>query len=291
MRNIPDALATRLSGATTLCHCWRLVLRDGSRIGFTDHDRDLQFDGLTHAAATGLEASEVEASLGFAAAGGEVAGALMAAALGEVDLAGGRYDGATIETWLVDWSNADARVLLDVGSIGEVTRTDHAFTAEVRSLAHAFDETRGRLYLTTCSADLGDARCRATLASAPMRLTCKILAVESSVTLKVAGTGQASGWFSGGFVELGDLRICSIRDHIERDGEAFINLWAPSVLTPGLSDTITLIAGCDKSFETCREKFANHLNFRGFPHMPGNDLMLSYVKAGDVGMDGGSLFR
>ena len=86
MRVIPDILAARLGGATTLCHCWRLLLRDGARLGFTDHDQDLTFDGLTHAAASGLDASDAESSLGFGAAGAEVNGALMAAALTESDL-------------------------------------------------------------------------------------------------------------------------------------------------------------------------------------------------------------
>ncbi len=291
MRIIPDALAARLSGATTLCHCWRLVLRDGSRIGFTDHDKDLLCDGLVHAAASGLEASEVEASLGFATAGAEVAGALMAAALNEADLAGGRYDGATIETWLVDWSAPDARVLMDVGAIGEVSRTDHAFTAEVRSLAHAFDETRGRLYHPLCSADLGDARCKASLIGSSTRISCKVLAVDGATRFKVVETGRPSGWFSGGAVEYGARRLGTIRDHGERDGAGFVNLWSPAASTPNVGESITLIAGCDKSFETCRAKFGNQLNFRGFPHMPGNDVMLSYVKSGEVGMDGGSLFR
>lgn len=291
MRIIPDALAMRLSGATTLCHCWRLVLRDGARIGFTDHDRDVVFDGLTHAAASGLEASEVEASLGFAATGAEVAGALMAAALSEADLAGGRYDGATIETWLVDWSAPEARVLMDVGAIGEVSRTDHAFAAELRSLAHAFDETRGRLYQTLCSADLGDSRCKASLSGAAMRVTRKVVGLESGAMFKIETTGKASGWFSGGAVELGGRRLGTIRDHGERDGGALISLWAAPAAAPRIGEAVTLVAGCDKSFETCRTKFANQLNFRGFPHMPGDDLMLGYIRAGDVGMDGGSLFK
>ena len=38
-----------------------------------------------------------------------------------------------------------------------------------------------------------------------------------------------------------------------------------------LAAEFDIIAGCDKRFETCRTKFANHVNFRGFPYMPGND--------------------
>ena len=291
MRMVPDTLVARLSAATTLCHCWRLVLRDGSRIGFTDHDEDISFDGLVHAAASGLDASEVETSLGFAAPGGEVTGALMAAALSEADLSAGRYDGATIETWLVDWAQPDGRVLLDIGAIGEVSRSDSAFTAEVRSLAQSFDDPQGRLYQALCSADLGDARCRAALAAPPFRVACNVISIDGGGALKLSASGQASGWFSGGAAFVGARRLGTIRDHAERDGAAFVTLWSAMAAPPSVGDAITLVAGCDKSFETCRGKFANERNFRGFPHMPGNDLMLSYIRAGEVGMDGGSLFR
>lgn len=32
---------------------------------------------------------------------------------------------------------------------------------------------------------------------------------------------------------------------------------------------------CDQRFETCRDTFANTENFRGFPHIPGNDFVLA----------------
>jgi uncharacterized phage protein (TIGR02218 family) len=51
---------------------------------------------------------------------------------------------------------------------------------------------------------------------------------------------------------------------------------------------IRLEAGCDKRAETCRLKFDNFLNFRGFPHIPGEDWLSSYpVSAGNN--DGGGL--
>ena len=72
MRPIPDILASRLSGATTLCHCWRLLLRDGTVQGYTDHDVDLTFNGVAFAAGTGLSAGSIESDIGFAVGGGEV---------------------------------------------------------------------------------------------------------------------------------------------------------------------------------------------------------------------------
>jgi uncharacterized phage protein (TIGR02218 family) len=68
-----------------------------------------------------------------------------------------------------------------------------------------------------------------------------------------------------------------------------LSLWqvAPNPIEAG--DTFTVSAGCDKRFETCREKFANALNFRGFPHMPGNDFVAGYALPGEPGHDGSSV--
>ena len=147
MRTSPSSLAAHLAdGVTTLCHCWKLIRRDGKTFGFTDHDRDLSFGGTTFAARSGLEAAEATAELGFAVGGGEVAGALVSAGLTEDDIASGLYDDASVETWLVNWSNLAERLLIDIGSIGEIRRQDGRFVAEVRGLMHRFDEERGRLF-------------------------------------------------------------------------------------------------------------------------------------------------
>ena len=44
-----------------------------------------------------------------------------------------------------------------------------------------------------------------------------------------------------------------------------------------VGDQFSLLPGCDKSFAQCKAKFANSANFRGFPHLPGNDAAYSYA--------------
>jgi uncharacterized phage protein (TIGR02218 family) len=55
-------------------------------------------------------------------------------------------------------------------------------------------------------------------------------------------------------------------------------------------DTFAITAGCDKRFATCVEKFANADNFRGFPHMPGNDFITGYPTRGDPKNSGDGLW-
>src|SRR3712207_3838310 len=177
MRTILAGLAAHLEGgATTLCHAWKLVRRDGAAFGFTDHDRDLAFGGTIFAARTGLDAAEATAELGFAVGGGEVSGALVSAGLTESDLAAGLYDDASVETWLVNWTDSEERLLLDVATIGEIRRADDAFVGELRGLMHRLDQERGRLFRATCSADLGNSCCGIDLATAAYTGTGEVLA-------------------------------------------------------------------------------------------------------------------
>jgi uncharacterized phage protein (TIGR02218 family) len=68
-----------------------------------------------------------------------------------------------------------------------------------------------------------------------------------------------------------------------------IALWSPPVAPLLAGDAVTLTVGCDKRFDTCRDRFANALNFRGFPHIPGNDFVMGYAVSGETGLDGGTL--
>ena len=135
MRTFPSDLQAHLdSGATTLCHCWRIARTDGVRLGFTDHDEAIVFDGTRFEASSGFEGSEAVLALGLRVGSAEVAGAFSSARIEEVDLEGGLYDGAVVETWLVNWATLEERVRLRVATVGEVRAMDGAFAAEMRGL-------------------------------------------------------------------------------------------------------------------------------------------------------------
>ncbi|KLK92710.1 beta tubulin, autoregulation binding site [Microvirga vignae] len=296
MRTIPSNLAAHMAdGATNLCHCWKLIRRDGRSFGFTDHDRDLTFGGTVFAARSGLEAAEATAELGFVVGGGEVSGALMSAGLNEDDISSGLYDDASVETWLVNWSDVAQRLLLDVGSIGEIRRADGSFVAEVRGLMHRYDEERGRLFRATCSADMGDARCGVNLSSSTYSDTGTVTRTDGFLGVAASGIGFADGWCTGGkFTWTSGANAglsVEIKVHRAISGADEFDLWqrAPQAIKVG--DTFRVTAGCDKTHATCRRKFGNVANFRGFPHMPGNDFIIRMPQQGEPGLDGGSLFK
>ncbi len=294
MKQLDDALTAHLqSGATTLCWCWRLTRRDGTRLGFTDHDRDLFFDDTTFEAASGFTASEIRDQVGLSVDNLEVTGALVSERLSEIALASGDFDDAAIEIFRVNWQDTTQRVLMRAGSLGEVRRSGTAFSAEIRGLAHYLQQPKGRLFQYTCDADLGDTRCGVDLTSPAYRAAGTVLAVTGTRRIVVDGLADYdAGWFNRGVLAFTSganaSRAMEIKSHTIRAGMIEIELWQPMGETIAIGDTIIATAGCDKRIETCAARFANTANYRGFPHMPGNDFVTAVAQPGNTPRPAGS---
>lgn len=294
MTILPQALSDHLAQeTTTICFCWIVRRMDGAVLGFTDHDRALTVDGVACEPATGFVASAIESGLGFAGDAAEVAGALSSEAIAEADIEAGKYDGAAVEQYLVNWAEPDQAGLLKRHVIGEIRRTDGAFRVELRSLSAAFDERRGRHFLRCCDADLGDGRCGFDTGAAGYSATGVVVAVAGGQLTVTGLAGFEDGWFVHGRLiwtggaRAGTAATVSVVDD-RPGGESLVSLFEPDMAGIAPGDTFTVHAGCDKRFETCRAKFSNGLNFRGFPHIPGNDAALNYAD-GEGDFDGGPL--
>lgn len=295
MRIIPPALQAKLnSGATTLCRCFILTRRDGVVQGFTDHDRDLTLNDVVCRADTGFAGSEAVARLGLSVDGIEVTGALSDESLNEDALATGRYDAAQVDMYLVDWSEPELHVLMSRGHIGEVRREGRAFAAELRGLADALNAETGRLYTAACSADLGDARCGIDLDDPLYRGEGVVTGLNGVSVFTASGLSDFDdGWFTGGRLAFtggaNDADAIEVKRHRKGGDTVIIELWQAMAQPIAPDDTFTVTAGCDKRFTTCRDRFDNVLNFRGFPHIPGNDFIMRYAVDGEPGHDGKSL--
>ena len=295
MKTLPAGMQAHLdSGATTLAWCWRLTRADGAQLGFTDHDRDLTFDGTLFEAGSGFTGSEVRQSLGLAVDNLDATGALTSDRLNEGDLAGGLFDDARVEIWRVNWAATGQRVLIMAGSVGEVKRAEGAFTAELRSLAHYLNQEKGRIYQYACDATLGDGRCTVNLTDPSFTGSGTVTSAGSTYLLSASGLEDfAADWFVGGLLTwtsgVNAGRSMEVKRHAIAAGSAEIELWRSMASPIEVGASFVITAGCDKTFATCKAKFANAVNFRGFPHIPGNRFVLASPSPGDPGNDGGSM--
>ncbi|MGX9354134.1 DUF2163 domain-containing protein [Roseobacteraceae bacterium S113] len=270
------------TGLTTMCRAWAITRKDGESFGFTDHDRDLSFEDIGFRADTGLTALALQQSTGLSVDNTEALGALSDASLSENDILAGRFDGARVRGWLVNWRNLEERELVFNGTIGEITRVDGAFRAEVRGLAEALNRPMGRVVQKSCSAVLGDGRCGFDVNQLGYSFTGDVVAIDGRASFIVDTQGGfADGWFKQGALrvkggEAQGLRGVVKRDTVLEDGnQRRVELWEPLRQSLAVGDEITLIAGCDKRADTCRFKFDNLLNFRGFPDVPEDDWIVA----------------
>lgn len=285
-----DSLET---GSTTLCRCFRLTRADGVLMGFTDHDADVAFDGLTHLAGAALTATEASSKLGLAPDEMEASGALSDDAITEADVVAGVYDGAAVEVWDVDWSQVAVRKLLGRYTIGEVERGGLGFRAELRSLAASIDRPEGRVHTTLCDARrLGDARCRLDLTDFQGFGT--VLRANGLEVVVSNLDGFPTGFFDRGILQwtsgANQGGAVDVRVSARSGVETTLSLWRNPAREIEVGDAITVTAGCDRTAATCHARFGNLINFRGFPHMPGDAYLRERGTEGDPDQDGGSRF-
>ena len=276
-----DFLAHVSEGTTTLCRAWAITRPDGAAYGFTDHDRDFTFDGIVFRAETGLSAAALSQSTGLSVDNTEALGALTDAAVREDDIEAGRFDGAEVRAWLVNWSDIKTRWLQFRGTIGEIRRAGGAFHAELRGLTEALNRPLGRVFQKPCTAVLGDGACSFDLSQPGYRFDGTADRVDGGRVFEWENlNGFEPGWFLRGRLDVMDGSAQGLWGMIKHDrfvdSVRRIELWEPIRGEVSSNAAIRLSAGCDKRFETCRLKFNNFLNFRGFPDLPSEDWVMAY---------------
>ncbi|WP_323779482.1 DUF2163 domain-containing protein [Leisingera sp.] len=292
MSRLSNSLHAHLqSGITTLCRAWALERRDGTVLGFTDHDCVLSFDGVEFQPGSGLTARAVSQATGLSVDNTEALGVLSDAAVREEDIEAGRFDGAGVRCWLVNWRDVSMRWLQFRGSIGEIRRAGGAFEAELRGLAEALNQPLGRIYQKPCTAVLGDAACRFDLQTPGYAVELEAVEVaRNEVFGWEALPGFEADWFTGGRLTVLSGAAEGLWAAVKADqssaGGRRITLWEPvrAAVRPG--DRVRLEAGCDKRLETCRLKFNNLLNFQGFPDIPGDDWLIAVPRQSSVNTGG-----
>ena len=280
---------------TTLAKLWKVTRTDGQVFGFTNHDKNLTvppISGVVYNANTGFSASAVRSSLGLSVDNLEVAGGLDSAAITEADLRAGIWDFATVEVMEVNWASVvDGVQTLSKGKTGQVRTARGAFVVELLGIAKILSQAVGRSILPACDANLGDSRCspngEVSLSGSPSNsffTAFTVTTVNSKRVFRAAALTAADGWYDYGQVDWATGLNAGLSMEVKTSvlgspADTIVSLMLPMPYTIQIGDTGTIKAGCDKRSATCISKFANIVNFRGDPFVPGPDEILQYPDA------------
>jgi len=284
VKSITPELAAHLAGdSITICKLWKVTRRDSTVMGFTDLDRDIQYDdgadNITYAAITGMDASATEQNSDMSVSNAEITAFLSSDSITDTDIRAGIYNYAQLEVRIVNYNDltmGDLKVLK--GTFGQVTMMNGQFTVEARGLAFYLSTIIGQTFGPQCRADLGDARCTIDLSS--LTQTGTVTAVTNLKNFTASGLSAVAGYFSGGVITWTSADNSGYSMEVSTwDGTDAISLFLSMAFPIQVGDTFTIEPGCDKSIATCQTKFVNIVNFRGEPFIPGQDAILDYPNA------------
>lgn len=298
MRTLPSGIASHIQGGvTSLAVCWRIERRDGVLILGTEHEGNVDVPSGpyagTYLARAAITGSSIRSNSDLAVDNMEVEGSVYAndlqvPDLSAADIEAGLFDDATVTLFLVNWdAPSDGQVVLRKGTLGAITRTSEGrYRTELRGLSQALSRPIVRTYGVACDADLFDARCG--LSAAAWTYTATVVSVTSRREFSVSydsPSPPAAGLLVGGKATFtsgeNDDFSMEIRSVGNGSPDDTIVLFQPMPLDIQVGDTVSLTAGCDKRRDTCRDTFANLVNFRGHGiFTPGQTELLKVGKSG-----------
>lgn len=287
-RVIPAPLLTHLQGQVlTLATMAKITRLDGGIIALTSCDKDLTFAGQLYQAMDPVSASSLRASEGQSIDNLQFAGVLLSSPLiTDTDLLAGRYDGASVELFQVNWQESPLvnRIgPLITGSIGEITFSEGTYQAEIRALGQRLAQQIGEVTSPTCRVRaLFDARCNPpgnttpTSVPANFQFTRTVATVVSPTVLTFSGDAHATGYFSSGRVVFSTGLNAGlqkeVKSHTFAASVTTLTLQEAFPFAVAIGDTAMLEKGCSRTVPDC-QSFGNMINFRGEPFIPGNAVI------------------
>lgn len=275
MKTVSANLKAHLQGEVlTTCTLWKITRADSSVFGFTDCSRDILYSGVNYLASTGHTPSSIKTTSTLGVDNLEVQSVLDSSTITESDIQAGLWDYAQVEIVLVNYlSLADGHMMLRKGWLGNIKTGRNNFIAELRGMMQPLQQSIGRTYTTACDAALGNTRCGIALASFTASGT--VTTATSARQFTDTSRTEAAGYFNSGLITWTSGANNTYQMEVKTSASGVITLQQVMPNAISLGDTYSMSAGCDKLLATCKTKFSNVINFRGFPHVPGTDKMIS----------------
>jgi uncharacterized phage protein (TIGR02218 family) len=200
----------------------------------------------------------------------------------DAELRSGLFDYAEMWTFKINWadpSTTSGIAKLAYGRLGEVEIRDNQARIELRSLTQLLSVPIGRIYTPECNASLGDVRCTiATTSTVYTRSGTVSASITDNRSFIISGdaAGQINDFYNYGKITFtsgaNNGIVIQVEDYTTAD---VVTLYEPAPFALSTGVTFSAVAGCDRRFASCKDRFSNKDNFRGFPHIPGMDKALT----------------
>lgn len=276
-KTVGASLQSHLSGeVTSIAHCLKLVLKNTTVMGFTDHDQDIVYDGVTYESSTAYNLSSLASSSNLSVDKIDIEAVLDSSYITAADLRAGKYDFAEWYLFIVNWKDTTMGKLdLSRGWLGKTEIGKHRYFTEANTIFQALDQNIVELIGPACRANLGDARCGVNLIAYSIGST--VTSVSSNQIFTDTAITTANLYMHGKLTwTSGNNNGYSVEVKSQTSSGVF-TLKAPMPNIIQVGDVYSVYQGCDKTLSRCIA-FNNVLNFRGEPWLPGIGRLMQYGK-------------
>jgi uncharacterized phage protein (TIGR02218 family) len=272
--------------ATELATFWRITRNDGQFFGYTSHDQPITIGAVVYAPQAGFTPSAIETKEGLSVDNLELDAIVLSVEFSEAELMAGRWDYAKVEIFQANWRSPNSGQLrLRKGTLGEVsfmaqgprTTLTGAYKAELRGLLQPLSQVVGEVVSQMCRASLGDRRCK--VAVGAYTFAAAVSAVNAANTsISAPALTQSANYFGYGIALFTSGANGGYQMEVQTYTPGNITFFQPLPYPIAVGDTFNVVAGCDRHFGTCHARFNNAANFRGEPHLPGQDKLVQSAR-------------
>lgn len=259
-----------------ICRLIKLTTKTGEVYGWCDSDMPLIVEGVTYNPAPALRSLDYVSTADTEVSAQQISAGWVD--VPEQDIASGILDGAEVEaSWASHENPQNGRLVVFLGKIDNITYTENGFKAEIMSFMKQLERNIGQVYSASCRHKLFSTQkpghsgaCLLSETSYTFNATVSAV-VKNRWKFEASGLTQTEGYFSNGKLTFTSGNNKGLHFQVKtHSAGGTLELFLPTGKYINVGDNFTIQAGCDKTFETCKSKFNNVVNFGGFPHINPN---------------------
>ncbi len=311
MKNISDELKADLAESpltVTLCWAFSLPNKPDSMgmptyFRMTALDRPVEVAGYVYRPYMGGEVSAITVAINESTGAPDIVIIMDEITIKSSDVRMGFWDDAQLDIFLVNYKNPEHGIMeFPSGWLGDIQIDGQVMKAPILTLQNKLEFQLGDIYTITCRAKLGDKTgdplfgeenlCKLDLQQEGIYKFSNNIVETVDATYPRNKFSCTSLVKESGFFNYGMLVFTGQEENQNKNLPMEVKVWQnvsgvrwftmfldfPYDIAVG--DVFKVYIGCDKLWATCVTKFANWINFRGHPYIPGQNLTYGYKTFG-----------
>lgn len=188
---------------------------------------------------------------------------------------GGALDGARVlieRLFFAVGGGPVGTVMIFSGRVSDVSGSRSTVSVSVKSDIELLNVGSPRnIYQAGCMRTLYDEGCG--VRRERFTVDGRVTADSAGATELRCNLTQADGWFDQGVVKFTGGRNAGLTRTVKSHRSGSLNFALRLPHPPKTGDTFKIYPGCNKTQQTCGQKFDNVIHFRGFPYIPAADTV------------------